>query len=438
MEDSGVFFRGFLYQRYRHQPGLEPAGAAAGACADHPNAPMAAVAAVSHIYRESPGECGMTTGPREQKTILLFANTAWYLYNFRLKLAKDLRGEGYRVVLASPYDEYAGRIREEGFEWVEIQISRKGVNPLREIAGFLRVLKAYRCVQPDLCHHFTIKPALFGSTAARLLGVKAVVNAITGLGYLFMHPGLKNSITRRFVFPFFRFALHHPNSVVIFQNKADQNEYHKAGLIRIEDSVIIPGSGVDPSQFPSHHTFPDKPQIALIARMLRDKGIEEYVEAIRILRARGYNGRALLVGGLDDGNPSAISQDEILQWECEGVIQWLDHQDDIPSILAASCVVVLPSYREGLSRVLVEAAAAGRPIVATDVPGCREIVQHGVNGFLVPLKNVEKLAESISILLRDRDLAERYGQAGRELVIHHFSSWIINARTIDFYTKLLK
>ncbi len=380
----------------------------------------------------------MTAGSREQKTILLFANTAWYLYNFRLQLAKDLRSAGYRVVLASPYDEYAGRIQDEGFEWVGIEISRKGVNPFREMAGFFRVLKAYRSVRPDLCHHFTIKPALFGSAAARLLGVNAVLNAITGLGYLFMHASMKNRITRFFILPLLRFALRHPNSIVIFQNESDQIEYHRAGLIQIEDSVVIPGSGVDPSRFLPDQSLPEKLQIVLIARMLRDKGVVEYVEAVRILRGRGYNGKALLVGGLDDGNPSAITREEILQWEREGVIQWLDHQDDIPSILAESCVVVLPSYREGLSRVLVEAAAASRPIVAADVPGCREIVRHGVNGFLVPLKNVEKLAGSIDILLKDRELAERFGRAGRDLVIQNFSSAIINSRTIELYSKLLK
>lgn len=373
-----------------------------------------------------------------KKRVLLFANTAWYLYNFRLLLAKDLRKAGYEVMLASPRDEYVEKLEREGFIWHQIDISRRGRNPWHEVRALFHIIKTYRNVKPDLCHHFTIKPVLYGSIAARMLRVEAVVNAITGLGYLFMHSNFINRLARFVAIPLYRFALRHPNSIAIFQNSGDQHVYESLNLICSDRTVVIPGSGVDPDRFKPGNIVNGGKQIVLIARMLWDKGIQEYVEAIRLLKARGYNGKALLVGGLDDGNPSGIPVDIIKAWQDDGIVEWLGHREDILSIMQESTVVVLPSYREGLSRVLIEAAAAGRPIVASDVPGCKEVVQHGVNGYLVPVRNPKLLADSIARILCDPEMIERFGDAGRMLVLEKFSSRIINTRTIGVYRLLLE
>jgi len=379
----------------------------------------------------------MKAGAGDRMKILLFANTTWYLYNFRLALAKDLRAAGYEVVLAAPRDEYVRNVRDAGFVWREIAITRRGLNPLKELKGFVSVIKLYRSEKPDLCHHFTIKPALFGSIAARLLRIRCVVNAVTGLGYLFMHSSLKDRVLRFLLYPVLRFAFRHPNSYAVFQNESDREAYQLAGIVGEEGTEVIAGSGVSMERFSVVGEAPVSDRIVLIARMLRDKGVLEYIEAVRLLREEGYNGEALLVGGLDDGNPSAIPGNQIMEWQDRGIIRWLGHQDDIPGILASSSVVVLPSYREGLSRVLIEAAASGRPLVAADVPGCREVVHDGVNGYLVPVRDPVSLMKAIRRLVSDREMALRMGKAGREIARREFAVQVVNARTMKLYDRLI-
>lgn len=369
--------------------------------------------------------------------IILSANTDWYLYNFRSALARVIQETGADVLLTSPYGSYVRRIREEGFRWCEIKISRRGMNPFVEGISLLTYLSLYRRERPDLVHHFTIKPVIYGSLAARILGVPAVVNSITGLGYLFVNPGKFAALLRIMAKPFYRIALSTPHSRVIFQNQRDRDLFVGQELVSTDRTLIIPGSGVDPGQFKPSIEPPGKPVVLMASRMLWDKGVGELVEAARLLRQRSIVGKIVLVGGTDEGNPASVSSSQLRKWQDESIIEWLGHRDDMPGIMASAHIVVLPSYGEGLPKVLIEAGAAGKPVVATDVQGCRDIIQHGVNGLLVPPKNAVALAEALNQLIDDAELREKMGVEARKLILESYTNDHINRQTLELYRKMI-
>jgi glycosyltransferase involved in cell wall biosynthesis len=370
--------------------------------------------------------------------ISLSANTDWYLFNFRLSLARAVRETGANVLLVSPDGPYVSRIQGTGFRWHELKISRRGVNPIRELTTLASYFALYRRERADLVHHFTIKPVLYGSLAARLSGVPAVVNSVTGLGYVFINPSKTAAFMRLLVMPIFRQALLYRRSRVIFQNRQDRELFIESGLVRRELTHIIPGSGVDPDEFKAVPEPSGEPIILLASRMLWDKGVGELVEAMRLIRQQGVACRAILVGRSDKGNPSAIPEAQLETWNEEGVVEWWGHRDDMPAVMQNVHLVVLPTYGEGLPKVLIEACAAGRPVVASDVPGCREIVQDGVNGLLVPCRDVQTLAKALIRLVRDPALRERMGRAGRELVLSRLTNQHINDQTLHVYRELLE
>src|SRR6266567_2746505 len=292
--------------------------------------------------------------------VLIVANQDWFFLSHRLPLAHAIRTAGAEVVVVAGDSGKASAIREEGFEFVAMPISRKGVNPVRELHTLRFLRRTYRRLQPDLVHHVTIKPVLYGSIASQLVGGMAVVNAISGLGYVFA------------------------------------------------------------------------------SRMLWDKGVKEFVEAARLIRAEDESPRFVLAGTPDFGNPGAIAVTQMQAWSSEGAVEWWGQRNDMPAVLAQSSVVVLPTmYGEGVPKILLEAAAAGRPIVATDVRGCREIVRPGINGMLVAPGNGTELANAIRVLLESRDLRERFGRAGREIAVAEFAEETVVRRTLDVYRDLL-
>ena len=368
--------------------------------------------------------------------IILSSNTDWYLYNFRLSLAKEILDHGYDLLLLSPPGRYSEILLSDGMRWQAIRLSR-GLNPISDFSTLLQYIGVYRREQPDLVHHFTFKPVIFGSIAARYAGIPATVNSVTGLGYLFVNPGRLAPLLRLVVRPLLRLALKSKNGMTIFQNKEDAHFFEAQGLVRSGQYLTIESSGVDVERFSPTPEPAGDPIILLAARMLWDKGVGELVEAARILSRQGVQGKVVLVGDVDSGNPATIGEAQLRDWADEGVVEWWGHQDDMPEILGRCHVVVLPSYGEGVSRTLIEAAAAGRPIVASDVPGCREVVSHGKNGFLVPPKDPRALADAISRLLSDRDLRTRMGQAGRDIALERFSDKLVNANTLQAYSSLL-
>ena len=368
--------------------------------------------------------------------IILSSNTDWYLYNFRLSLAKEILDHGYDLLLLSPPGRYSEILLSDGMRWQAIRLSR-GLNPISDFSTLLQYIGVYRREQPDLVHHFTFKPVIFGSIAARYAGIPATVNSVTGLGYLFVNPGRLAPLLRLVVRPLLRLALKSKNAMTIFQNEEDAHFFEEQGLVRSGQYLTIESSGVDVERFSPTPEPAGDPIILLAARMLWDKGVGELVEAARILSRQGVQGKVVLVGDVDSGNPATIGEAQLRDWADEGVVEWWGHQDDMPEILGRCHVVVLPSYGEGVSRTLIEAAAAGRPIVASDVPGCREVVSHGKNGFLVPPKDPRALADAISRLLSDRDLRTRMGQAGRDIALERFSDKLVNAKTLQIYSSLL-
>ena len=369
--------------------------------------------------------------------IVLFANTTWYLYNFRSALARAIREAGHEVVFVSPYDEYAKRLQERGERWVPFELSRRGLNPIVESATILRCAGLYRALRPDLVHHFTIKPVLYGSFAARLARVPFVVNSVTGLGYAFVAPGWRGRTLRALARTLYRLALGGRRTRVIFENQTDLDAFVRLGLVSSDRAVVVPGTGVDLDEFQPTEEPKGEPVVLMASRMLWDKGVGDLVEAARILKGREVRARVVLVGAPDPGNPSSIPEGQLREWTASGMVDWRGRMEGMPQVYSGCQVAVLPSYREGLPRNLVEAAASGRPIVATDVPGCRDVVQHGVNGLLVPPHDPGALAEALERLLLDPEARRRMGTQGREMAEKVFSDEVVIRGTLAVYDSLL-
>jgi glycosyltransferase involved in cell wall biosynthesis len=372
--------------------------------------------------------------------IVLVSNTAWYLYNFRLPLAKALRNRGDEVVFLSPPTEdedYGHRLINEGFSWKPFSFSRKGMNPFQDGQTILRLARVYRELKPDLAHHFTIKPVLYGSIAANLAGIPNTVNSITGLGYIFADSSLKVKIVRQVVKLLYKFGTRH--AFTIFQNPEDRELFNDKGLIPFHRSALIRGSGADLVKFQLTPMPEGIPIVTLAARLIYDKGVVEFVQAAALLKQRGVKAVFRLVGTPDLDNPNSVRLDEIQKWVNEGLVEYLGWQEDMASVYQSTTIQCQPSsYREGLPKTLLEAAACGRPLVATDIPGCREIVRPGENGFLVPVHNSLELADALQKLIEDPQLCVKMGIKGREIVEHEFSEDINIKQTISFYQELLQ
>jgi len=365
--------------------------------------------------------------------IILFANTDWYLYNFRLPLAQTLQNKGHELLLLSPAGDYASRIQKAGIRWQAFGLSRSGVNPVREILAILRLAFLYRREKPDLVHHFTIKCVLYGSLAARLAGVKRIINAVTGMGYVFTRKNLFTFIMKPFVNLLYKIVL--KNSRVIFQNQQDLDYFCGHHLVDTDRCTLIPSSGVDINKFkPTPYPNGD-PLVVLPSRMLWDKGVGEYFEAATIIKRMGIKVRFALVGTPDKGNPSSIPESQLDSWANSGIVEIWGWVEDMVSVYQQASVVCLPSYREGLAKSLIEAAACGRALVASDIPGCREVVKDGVNGFLVPPKEPILLAEALEKIISNKEMRERMGVESRKITLRDFSVDKINTATILDYNN---
>ncbi len=386
--------------------------------------------------------------------ILLVANTDWYLYNFRLSLAQKLREGGYEVALVSPGGPFVDGIRTAGFRWLEWPVGRQSMGLGQESRAVWKLRQLYRQEKPDLVHHFTVKPVLYGTLAARLAGRKAVVDSITGLGYLFLQQSLQVRLVRGMVLGLYRVAFRHPALSVIFENESDRDFFLGQRLVRAEQTRIIHGAGVDLEKFrpltepegtplardanatPLARDANATPLVVLPARMLWDKGVGVMADAARLLKER-RRVRVALVGASDPGNPARIPEGTLQEWAAQGWVEWWGFSQDMPEVYRQAQVVVLPSMGEGLPTALLEAAACERPIVATDVPGCREVVVDGETGLLVPPNDPEALAAAVERLLDDPALGRRLGKNARRRVEENFSDQTINQQTLEVYRSLL-
>ncbi|TAH37294.1 MAG: glycosyltransferase family 1 protein [Planctomycetota bacterium] len=356
-----------------------------------------------------------------------------YFWSHRLPLARAARDAGYEVLVATAPGDLRARIESEGFRYFPLQLRRGPRNPWQHLAAVRELTRLYRYERPDIVHHVSMLPVLAGSIAARRAGITRVVNTVTGLGHVFLAQGAAAALRRALVQRAYRHALAHTR--VVFQNRDDLELFTQRRLVRPGQCVIIPGSGVDTDRFVPTPEPEGDPMILYTGRMLWTKGLRELAAAARILKRRGLRFQVVLAGRRDEANPACLSEHEIRAWEGEGLLQWAGHVDDIAPLLRASAIVCLPSYREGLPLSLLEGAASARPLVATDVPGCRDVVRDGVNGGLVPACAPDSLAAALRVLLEDRDLRRTMGKAGRRLVLQRFALQHVIPATLALYQQ---
>jgi glycosyltransferase involved in cell wall biosynthesis len=371
--------------------------------------------------------------------ILIVVNVEWYFWSHRLPLARGLRDIGCEVIVAAGVERgYESAIEREGFRFISLRLSRRSTNPWHEVTSIWELFNLYRRERPDLVHHITIKPVLYGTLAARAAAIPALINTIPGLGYTFSGAGIRGSLVRTAVSKAYQFALSGRRVRVIFQNPEDRALFCSTRIATPERSVVIRGSGVNIKYFTPSPAPAGTPIVLLAGRLLWDKGVGELVEAARQLKVRGTECRVVLAGIPDAENPRSIPVSVLEDWQAEGVIEWWGQRDDMPAVLEKSSIVVLPSYYpEGVPKILLEAAASGRPIITTNTPGCREVVRHGENGLLIPPRDSHALAEAIAMLLHNPVLREQMGARGRELVVTQFSEEQVIRETLAVYQDLL-
>jgi glycosyltransferase involved in cell wall biosynthesis len=376
----------------------------------------------------------MSTRPR----ILFVLANDWYFYWHRLSLAQRIAAAGYDVHVATPTGRFCEAIAAAGVPHHPIQMDRQGLNPLKDLATINHLDDLYRELKPTLVHHVAIKPIIYGSIAAKITRVPCIVNAMPGTGYIFTSKQLLARLIRPGITTALRLLLNAANSRVTFENQDDREKLIAWRVTRPDRAVVIRGCGVDTSEYQPSPEPPGPPLVILPARLLSYKGVGEFVEAARLLKASGTFARFALVGEGDPGNPASVPSSQLRQWESEGVVELLGWHDEMASVFARSHIICLPSHGgEGVPRSLMEAAACGRPIVTTDVPGCRDVVHDGDSGLLVPPQQVAPLAMALGKLIGDGDLRRAMGERGRARTVAEFSVEIVADETLRLYAELL-
>ena len=378
------------------------------------------------------------TSNRNLKKIALVANWDWVLYNFRLPLARELEKAGLHVVLICPRGKYFDKIKNSGYNIKEWDLDRRSLMPWEEIMAINKLIHLYRSLNLSIVHHFTIKPIVYGSFAARIAGIPKVINNFTGLGYLFS-TGLKSTLLRILIVPFLKIVTLGKRYFALFQNEHDRDRLVNLKLSKKKNTSIIPGTGVDLTNFKMIKKKPkNNPLVILMAaRLLFDKGVREYVQAAKkIMDSGNLKATFLLAGDSDMGNPAHVPEELLAEWKAQGAVEFLGHRSDINDLLQKVDIAILPSYHEGIPLFLLEAAASGLPIVATDISGCRMVVEDGLNGFLIPPKDAGKLADAIKRLIEDPALRTKMGAHSRQIAVTKFDIRIILDQYLQIYQKL--
>lgn len=371
------------------------------------------------------------------RTLLFVVNVDWFFLSHRLPIALEALRQGYSVHIATGLTDKSNELQRHGLVVHPLALDRRSTGLGNVFRTMMQLWKVFRSVRPDVVHLVTIKPVLLGGLVARLAGVPAVLMAVSGLGFVFMATGPRAVALRWLAGRLYRIAMGHRNLRVIFQNSDDRASLKK--LAHLPDSRVemIRGSGVNLDYYAYTPIPPGVPVVLLAARLLADKGVREFVDAARLLRMQGVAARFCLVGAVDLGNPASLTDAELTQWASEGAVELWGQRSDMPEVLGAACVVVLPSYREGLPKVLLEAAACGRAVVATDVPGCRDAMDPGVTGILVPVRNAAALADAIKGLIISPARCRAMGDAGRSLAEGAFDVRQVVAAHLRIYEELI-
>jgi glycosyltransferase involved in cell wall biosynthesis len=370
-------------------------------------------------------------------SVLYLVTEDWYFWSHRLAIARAVRDSGVRVIVATRVRDFGERIRAEGFELHSLPWRRRGDGLFGGLCALVAIIRLYIAKRPGLVHHVGLKPVVFGSFAAFVARVPRQINMLAGLGFVFVSPTILALVQRSLILLALEAFVNRGSSEVIIQNREDGEELSQRGAIDARRLRLIAGSGVDIARF----SFAPEPLaspivIAMVSRMLRYKGVTILVEAAREIRKRGLSIRILLVGPVDADNPSSLREAELRAWHNEGIIEWLGPTDDVPAVWARAHIAVFPSmYREGVPKTVLEAAACGRPVITTDIPGCRDIVDDGRNGLLVPPGDAKRLAAAMITLAENPALRASMGREGRRKVELLFSERSIVAQTMRIYSN---
>lgn len=370
------------------------------------------------------------------KKILIVVNIPKFFVSHWLRNALIAKEAGYEVHIASSVGEEVEQITSSGLIHHKLPLDRSGRNPFKEIQTFLSLLQIVKDVKPDLLHLITIKPVIYGCLVAYLTQTKAILCAITGLGYVFIN-GSKKSLLKNLVKSLYKIALRHKNLTAVFENDTDRDTFVEENIVSLDKTVIVHGAGVDLSEFVFLPEPEGQVKVVFAARLLKDKGAFEFIEAAQQISAT-HNVQFLIVGDIDPDNPASLTTSDIESISDNNHISFLGFRTDIASIFADSHIVVLPSYREGLPKVLIEAAACGRAIVTTNVPGCKHVIKENETGLLVTAKDSKSLADAIIKLIENTELRQNFGAAGRQLAENKYCESIIATTYIGCYRKLLK
>jgi glycosyltransferase involved in cell wall biosynthesis len=367
--------------------------------------------------------------------LLYVVTEDWYFLSHRLPMARAARDAGFEVHVATRFADGAAAIQAEGFKLHPVSFARGRISPAGTLKTVLALRRIHRVVRPDIVHHVSLQCSVLGSLGAWGRSVQSV-NALTGLGYTFASGSAKALALRPVLSALIRLLFNRANQTVLVQNPDDRAGLRALG-IAADRIALIPGSGVDVDALQPGPEPDGPPTVAFVGRLLADKGIRTLVRAQKLLQQRGSPARLLIAGTPDPANPASVSEAEAAGWNAEPGITWLGHVSDIAALWARAHIAVLPSRREGLPKSLLEAAACGRPLVASDVPGCREIVRPGETGLLVPFDDDAALADAIATLANSAELRARYGAAARRLAVERFSAEAIGAQTVDLYRQLV-
>jgi glycosyltransferase involved in cell wall biosynthesis len=371
------------------------------------------------------------------KKLLFLVNVDWFFVSHRLGIAKAAIKEGYEVHVATSITNQAAIIRDHGLILHKLKISRSGSKIIGNLKTFFEIIKIFKEVNPKLVHLVTIKPVILGGIAARFTKIHGVIVAVSGLGSSFLDNGIYGKIKRFFIKRFYKISLSNLNIQVICQNQNDIEDVQKISNLPLINFSLIEGSGVSLTKFRYSEDDNKIPNVIMASRLLRDKGVMEFANAARILKERNINLKMILVGEPDPENPSSISRAQVTSWQKEGILEYWGHKDDMENILQKSSIVVLPSYREGFPKILMEAAACGRAVITTDVPGCRDAIYNGVTGVLVPERNSLELANSIKELAINPNLYKEMGKRGRKMAESRFDVDNVISKHLKIYNQVL-
>ena len=374
----------------------------------------------------------------DNKKIIYLVTEDWYFCSHRLSLAVAAKNTGFEVIVVTRVKNHRDEIERNGIKIINIDFHRRSKNIFKMFMTIRQIINIYIQERPLLVHHISLKPVVLGTVASLITRVPFVVNALTGLGSVFVSESLiVKTIKIILVEPILN-ILFSNNTWIILQNIDDKKRLKLLGVISESRSVLIRGSGVNTSQYINTPEKDGDPIVVFASRMIKHKGVAEFVAAAESLKKEKVNAKFVLVGDTDPGNPSSYTKDTLFKLQEEGIVEWWGYRKDMSDIFKNAHIICLPSlYGEGLPKVLLEAAASGRPIIASDIPGCREIVRDGENGILVPAKNTEALAKAIRDLINDKSMRQKMGDRGREIVENEFSTEIINSQTLELYQKII-